>query len=218
MNNETRVQPKKIVSRISRGFTLVELLVVIVIIGILGAIINNTIGGSGIAASAKAEQKYEAAIKAVNTWAAVAQYMNVAKHPLDSNMFRAAAHDALDVLIPLDPRNAIATEFSARYASNAPVRSLEQFQVITEPTTTARGVYAIGDAKNLVTISYDTVTQNMTVSIAEVPAEEVRALMDKYYPSSTTETNYSATARTSSNIQYTALSGSTHTLRIVRKI
>lgn len=218
MNHGKRVQSTKIASRISRGFTLVELLVVIVIIGILGAIINNTIGGSGIAASAKAEQKYEAAVKVVNTWAAVAQYMNVSKHPLDSNMFRAAAHDALDVLIPLDPRNSIATEYSARYASNAPVRSLEQFQVITEPTTTAKGVYAIGDAKNLVTITYDTVTQNMTVAIAEVPAEEVRALMDKYYPSSTTETNYSATARTTSNIQYTALTGSTHTLRIVRKI
>lgn len=218
MNQEIKSQPRNFVGRISRGFTLVELLVVIVILGIVYAIISSNTGGSGVAASGKAELKYQAATNLVNNWAAVAQYMNVSKDPVNSNLFRAAAHDALDVLIPLDPRDSIATEFSARYASSAPVRALEQFQVITNPTTSDKGVYAIGDAKNIVTVTYDSVTQNMIVSIASVPFEEVRALMDKYYPSSTTETNYSAIARTTSNIQYTALTGSTHTLRIVRKI
>lgn len=219
--NTNVAQPKTFNRRASKGFTLIELLVVIVIIGVLGAIINNIIGGSGVAASAKAEQKYEASMKLVNTWAAVAQYMNVSKHPINSNLFANTAHNALDVLIPLDPSLAIATEFRAKYASGAPVRALEQFQTVTAPTATAAGSYAIGDAKNLVTITYDAATQNMTVNIAAVPAEEVRALMDKYHPSTgSVETNYTTTARSTSNIQYDALNptANTHNLRIIRKI
>ena len=219
--NSQPIKQSNFIRKASKGFTLIELLVVIVIVGILGAIINNIVGGSGVAASAKAEQKYEAALKVVNTWAAVAQYMNVSKHPLDSNLFANGLHDALDVLIPLDPTPAIANEFSARYAASAPVRSLEQFQVVTPPTSTSRGVYAIGDAKNIVTIAYNAATQNMSVRIAAVPAEEVRALMDKYHPATGgVSTNYTTISRTTSNIQYDSINVATqtHNLTIIRKI
>lgn len=201
------------------GFTLVELIVVIVIIGVLGAIINSVVGGSGVSAQAKAEQKFDGAMKIVNTWAAVAQFMNVSKHPLNSNLLRAAPHDALDVLIPTDPSLALSTAFATKFVEAAPVRALEQFIVLTAPTAAARGNYAIGDATNVVTINYAPTTQTMSVIITNVPGEEVRALMDLKYPAASGASNYTGAARTTSNIQYTAVSGTnTHTLTILRKI
>lgn len=216
MKNTQTLQSSKKVS----GFTLLELIVVIVIIGIIGAIVNGVLGGSGVSASARATQKYDAATKLVLAWSTVSQHLNVSKNPMDSNLFANTNHDAMDVLIPQDPQAAIATEYRAKYLAAGTVRAMEQYQVITSPTSSAKGVYAIGDAKNTVTINYDPLNQVMSVIIQNVPGDEVRSLMDTIFPTNNASgTNYTTTARTTSSIQYSALSAAqTHTLTILRKV
>jgi prepilin-type N-terminal cleavage/methylation domain-containing protein len=216
---ESTYAPKVFNRKKAAGFTLIELLVVIVILGIVSVMVNNYLGGSGITSKAKAEQRYDAALKLVNSWSTVSQFLGVSKNPMDSNLFASAGHDAMDVLIPTDPSVAISTTFQARYIASSTVRALEQFQVVTPPTSSARGVYALGDANNIVTIAYNTVTQNMSVIIQQVPAEEVQALMDRYFPTTAASgTNYTAAARTTSIIQYSTAIAGTHTLTIVRRI
>jgi prepilin-type N-terminal cleavage/methylation domain-containing protein len=220
LHNSTNKRAKHIIQGgSSKGFTLLEMLGVIIVLGIVAAIINAIIGGSAITEKGRAEQKYDAAMKLVNAWATTSQFLNVSKHPLDSNIFAAGPHDARDILIPNDPAPAIATPFVSKFISSAPIRALEQFQTITAPTASSTGVYAIGDAANLVTVGYTPATQSMSVTIQNVAAAEVRALIETYFPSSTGTSNYTTTARTTSNIQYTALSATdTHNVTFIRKL
>lgn len=212
-------------SKLVRGFTLVELLVVIAIIAIVSAIAAPYYAAQE--AKANSQHKYQAAQQLVNSWMAVAQSMTVSRDPLNSNLFTAAAHDARDILIPLDGSVAVATAFRNRFIQNRPVGSLQQqFITITEPTAAATGVYAIGDDSNRVTLAYNTTTRVVSVIIQNVNTDEVRELMNQYYPCTSTcadttnNSNYvAATARTTSNIQYTAAAADgSHTLTILRRI
>ena len=205
----------------NKGFTLLELLGVIIVLGIISAIINNIMGNAGVSVKARAEQKYDAASKVASGWLAVVQTLRVSSHPLNSNLFLAAGHDALDVLIPVDPTIAMNATYRNKWNQTQPIKSMEQFNVITMPTATARGVYSIGNEETRVTINYDAPSRLMSIIFTEVDEQEVRELVDLYEPSGTATTRYvAATPDTSGTIRYDALdtTTNTHTLTIVRKL
>lgn len=185
----------------TRGFTLIELVIVVVILGILALVISKQFGG-GVSNGAKANSLYAASDKIISNWnlfvLAAGATSNVAGSVLPAGGF-----DALDTLIGGPP--SIATQYQKTWISTGltPLTDLVQGSV---------GAYKM--------MGYPVVLSGggsspLDVSFQNVPDEVVQTLVQKY---GSNQTPLSITGDTTNNvIQYGVPTAGLRTLHILKQ-
>lgn len=193
------------------GFSLIELVIVIVIMGILGTVGSTFFGGA--TESAKAEAKMQLANSAANKATAVFSLLGTGTI-VPSNSIVHANNSLEDVLFA---NTGVSATYSTRFDATGITSLRNSLAVTTEPVNgTSEGAYEMPDTGSVVTIVAGG-TRQIGFRFTNTTGEEVAALVAKYEPATT----YAAsTADTSGTIQYTADSSGTglHTLTIVKDL
>lgn len=200
-------QSAKMAKRSTKGFSLIELLIVIIVLGIIAAVIyplvNNQIGSK-----ANAQEMMSVSQNAVRGIALMSQTMR-APTAVTGNPLTAAGNNLLDVVVMGDKvSGVVSATYAARYAS-AGVRPLADSVVVqTPPTAGSAGVYLVGDSvMSLTNIG----TRQIGVQLTNVPTELVRSIFDKREGGAFN----GAAARVTGVVRWTAPSSGTHTMTLV---
>jgi prepilin-type N-terminal cleavage/methylation domain-containing protein len=182
----------------SKGFTLIELIVVIVIIGVLASIFAPAILNTGIKEGAVASGIKTTGDKIITNWKQIVISAGVNKDPVNSPLFLAANHDMLDVLA--SGVVAVSAAQSGWYNTDGP-STMGEITVVTTPTATAAGSYLIADKYPISLTSYTAATGLLLVALADVDTAVVSELVDMM---DKTSSFVAATPDTTGRVQYGA--------------
>lgn len=193
----------------THGFTLVELLMVIVLLGIIGAIASNSVFNTGSRDSASAQLVYGTGETIVSTWRDIVRSTRTSPNPTSGVFFEDAVHDALDVIT--HGNVAVSTTFDNWFTNFGPSR-ISTIATLTAPTATTTGVYAI-EGDMVVSISgYDAATRAMSIQFTQVTSGVVEVLKAQYEPNSAFD---AAAADNAGVIQHSVAANNLHTLTVI---
>lgn len=202
-----------------KGFTIAELAIVVLIIGIVGAIIASRFTGSGVS-TARAQALSTAADSLAEMTRVIANRAGTTNVFTGSPLFNNAAHTMLDVATAGE--TAVAAAYDATYR-NSGLAILQSLTIRTAATAAAAGTYDVQgyvvSVKNADNASFNcanapaaTANGYGCVSYAAVPVPVIEAvLQSKEGPAATV----GATAKTSGPVQYTAPAGGTATMHLL---
>ncbi len=201
--------PAKPAKRSMKGFSLIELLIVIIVLGIIAAVIyplvNNQIGSK-----ANAQEMMSVSQNAVRNIALMSQTMR-APTTVTGNPLTAAGNTLLDVVVMGDKiTGVVSATYATRYASSG-VRPLADSVVVrTPPTAGTPGVYLVGDSQ-MSLVNIGTTGRQIGVVLTNVPTALVESIFDKREGGIFN----GAAARTTGVVHWTAPASGNHTLTLV---
>lgn len=192
-----------------QGLSLIELVIVVIMLGILGAIASSALDGS--TDSAKAAAKMTLASEGTAKAGAIFRLMG-SGNAVPGNPVVHANNSLEDVLFT---NTGVAATYQTRFDAQQMASFRNAINVTTEPVEdTSAGAYAMPDTDSVITL-ITAGNRQIGWQFTNTTSAEVQALVAKY----DNATAYvSTTADTSGAIQYDADSGGTglHTLVIVR--
>lgn len=194
------------------GFTLVELIVVVVLLGIVGAIAGTTIFGSSTSAPGTASQMMDLADKGTATFSAVRLRTGTSADPTTSNTFFQGDNNLLDMLYG----GATHVATTNNYRQTVTNMGLGTFQralrATTMPGAGTAGVYQLIETTIGVTVAAGAGANEVNWVYSNVTPEVVQALIEKQESGT-----YDGTADTTGVLQYTAVASGVHTVTLVRR-
>lgn len=210
---------KKITKAIQKGFTLIELVIVVLVLGVLISVVAAQFNG-GITDSARAMALYDASSKLSTNWQILNQNCGTPTNTTSNPIFTGGA-TALDVLVVGPGTTAapnIATQYTACY-NTAGIRPLSD--VIQGAKG---GPYTVQNTYTVTMTGGGGIGSPLVVQFQNVSSEAVAALVTKY--GNPTDLNAQGgldpakADTTGTTIQFTAEDATTHlrTLQIIRPI
>jgi prepilin-type N-terminal cleavage/methylation domain-containing protein len=196
------LQQRRFNARKSRGFTLVEILITLILLGVVAAIVYPLINNL-VSSKANAQNMMSVAQNAVRSVSMMNQVMR-APTAVTSNPLTAAGNTLLDAVIMGDKvTGLISATYSARYAT-AGIRPMsDAVTIATQPAAGSPGVYQVGDSNiTLTTIS----ARQMGVQFTNVPTE----LVQEIFTTREGGTFNGGVARTTGVVRYSAAASGTH--------
>lgn len=193
---------RRIINRIQRGFTMIELVIVIAVIGILFGVVASTTVGSKDGANSLLMLR--AATNVASNWSLINQACGtttaVASHPIP-----AATKTVSDVIF--GGGSNVAAAYTNCYGQSKVLALTE----VSQPGASA-GVYNV--AGYAVTIAGGG-TATLQIQYALVPDALVLLMAQKYNPSLTA---LAASDATSAVVQYSTATSGTRTVTIIKQI
>ncbi|MEQ9131898.1 MAG: type II secretion system protein [Salinisphaeraceae bacterium] len=187
-----------------KGFTLVELAIVVVILGIVAGIIATRFTGSA-AASARAEAIETFAGSAgllastVNTQLGLPATMDSAHPAVDDN-----GNSWLDVIV--DGRDFIDADFQQGYDRTGAGSLRDAVAVVTEPAVGTPGVYEVEGYEVQIDDAKNVTDGEATFTFIDVPANVVQAMVETIEPADA----YAAGGEANGDLVYGAVAGGLH--------
>ena len=196
------------------GFTLLEILVVMIAIGILVAVVTPTILSGGVSTKSKAQLLNRAATELTNNLAVATNLAGLTV--ASSGSLAASGNNVLDILMVGDtPAGVVATTYTNAFAGSGLRPLAEMGKVVSQPTVGTAGSYTIGDYAVSAT-STNCAAKSQCWQFAGVPTEVLESL----WLDLSTGSFDASTAVTASTapVKYTAAANGTHTVTLQKRI
>lgn len=191
-------------SKLQKGFTLIEMIIVVVILGVLGAIVSRAIG-SGASSGATAAALYESSNKLASNWSILTtqagQSSTVSSNPLVDTV---GGKTVEDVLIGGDSNMAAAYTKYWKQAGIVPLTDIAQRD--------AGGFYTINSYK--LTLGGGGTTP-ISITFDAVPNEIVALVVQKH---GSGVANLATDDLTNSVVRYSADTGGKRNLTILKPV
>ena len=193
--------------RRQRGFTLVEMVIVVIVLGILAIVAMNSLGNTQGNAQAKA--LFDAAQKTNNAWMVLRQAGGIPADPTDANPAIQANNTALDVL--MEGETFLETSYQSAYEAAGIAPLSDMATITTAPVAgTSAGAYEVNGFDYDMALSAG--GDKMLYTLADVPTEIVKVMWE---PNMTAAFDATAdTTGTGDKIQHTTATGGVHDLTI----
>lgn len=193
----------------SKGFTLVEILVVVVLLGILLTITAPAIFNTGARDEARAQLIYATGETIVTSWRDIVRGARTNRNPTTGAFFESSNHTALDVLA--GGAIAVSASFDNWFSNLGPSR-LSGINITRQPTATAAGVYEIQGGIAVSISGYNDTNRTMSITFNPVRSREVEYLKSRL---ESNETFTSGSADAAGTVQYSAAVGGNHSVTVV---
>lgn len=163
--------------RSEAGFTLAEMVIVVMIIGILGTIIASQFRGS-ISNTARAQALYGTTQKMAQNWGTFTQTFGFPTKPTDDNLIVKSGNNALDILF--EGRDFVEDDYRSSYDNSGLKPLADAVNVEIEPEAGNRaGKYKV-EGYLIDEDSIEVDGDEFKITYYDVPTDIVKTLWDKH--------------------------------------